>query len=80
MFSLRTDEGLFWYTEFMVRREINLEKLVLDNYTTEEVLNFCVNELTTALDEEKLADKYVYWKILEALNAKVNGQKRTKVL
>lgn len=64
----------------MAKREINLEKLVINNYTTEEVLSFCVNELATVLDEEKLADKYVYWKILEALNAKVNGQKRTKVL
>lgn len=53
---------------------------MLDSYTTEEVLNFCVAELASSMDEEKLADKYVYWQILEALNAKVNGQKRAKVL
>lgn len=64
----------------MTKREIDLEKLVVENYSFEEVLNFCVTNLEPYMDTEKLSDKYVYWQILNALNAKVNGQKRTKVL
>ena len=64
----------------MARREIDLEKLVINNYTTEEVLNFCVSKLSFDLDEDKLGDKYIYWKIIEALEAKLSGRKSTKIL
>lgn len=64
----------------MARREIDLEKLVINNYTTEEVLSFCVDKLTLALDEDTLGDKYIYWKILEALETKLSGRKSTKIL
>ena len=80
MSRLRPSEGLFWYTVLMAKREIDLKKLVLNNYTTEEVLRFCVENLSSHMDAEKLSDKYVYWEILEALNHKVNGGKSTKVL
>ena len=80
MTKLRLGEGLFWYTGFMAKREINLEKLVVENYSVEEVLKFCIENLSPDMDEDKLLDKYIYWQILEALNAKINGQKRTKVL
>ena len=53
------------------KREIKIDKLVVDNYSTEEILEECVRQL---------ADKMVYWKIIEALEAKLCGQKRTKVL
>lgn len=64
----------------MAKREINLEKLVINNYTTEEVLSFCIDKLAFDMDEEKLGDKYIYWKILEALEAKLSGRKSTKIL
>lgn len=64
----------------MARREIDLEKLVINNYTTEEVLSFCVGKLAIALDEDTLGDKYIYWKILEALETKLSGRKSTKIL
>lgn len=80
MSRLRPGEGLFCYTEFMAKREISLEKLVLNNYTTEEVLNFCVQNLSTRIDFEWQGDAKVYWEILEALNHKLNGGKSAKVL
>lgn len=80
MSSVRVGEGGFCYTKLMARREIDLEKLVINNYTTEEVLSFCVNKLSFDLDEEKLGDKYIYWKIIEALEAKLSGRKSTKIL
>jgi len=64
----------------MAKREINLEKLVINNYTTEEVLSFCIDRLAFDMDEEKLGDKYIYWKILEALETKLSGRKSTKIL
>jgi hypothetical protein len=64
----------------MAKREINLEKLVINNYTTEEVLSFCIDKLAFDMDEEKLGDKYIYWKILEALEVKLSGRKSTKIL
>lgn len=64
----------------MKSRDINLEKLVLDNYSTEEVLKFCVENLAPYMDIDRLFDKYIYWKILEELNNRVNGQKRAKVM
>jgi len=64
----------------MAKREINLEKLVINNYTTEEVLSFCIDKLAFDMDEEKLGDKYIYWKILEALETKLSGRKSTKIL
>ena len=80
MTRLRPGEGLFWYTDLMKSRDINLEKLVLDNYSTEEVLKFCVENLIPYMDIERLSDKYIYWQILEELNNRVNGQKRAKVM
>lgn len=80
MSRLRLGEGLFCYTWVMAKREISLEKLVLNNYTTEEVLNFCVQNLSTRIDFEWQGDAKVYWEILEALNHKLNGGKSAKVL
>lgn len=80
MTRLSAGEGGFCYTKLMARREIDLEKLVINNYTTEEVLSFCVSRLSFDLDEEKLGDKYIYWKIIEALEAKLSGRKSTKIL
>lgn len=80
MTRLSAGEGGFCYTKLMARREIDLEKLVINNYTTEEVLSFCVSKLSFDLNEEKLGDKYIYWKIIEALEAKLSGRKSTKIL
>lgn len=70
----------FWYTEVMVRREIKLEKLVVDNYTTEEILNECVRQLSGKMTEEALGEKKVYWEILVSLSDKINGRRSTKVI
>lgn len=62
------------------KREIKIDKLVVDNYTLEEILTECVYQLSDKMTEEALGEKMVYWKILEALEAKLCGQKRAKVL
>ena len=62
------------------KREIKIDKLVVDNYSTEEILEECVRQLADKMTEEDLGEKMVYWKIMEALEAKLCGQKRTKVL
>ena len=81
MTRLRPSEGLFCYTEIMAtKREINIDKLVVDNYTTEEIHGECVHQLTDKMTEEALGEKMIYWKIIEALEAKLCGQRRTKVL
>lgn len=80
MTRLRPSEGTFCYTELMAKREIDLTKLVINNYTTEEVLSFCVRGLGLKMTEDNLGRDYVYWEILEALEEKVCGKKSTKIL
>lgn len=81
MTRLRPSGGLFCYTEVMAtKREIKIDKLVVDNYATEEILEECVHQLSDKMTEEALGEKMIYWKIIEALESKLCGQKRTKVL
>lgn len=71
---------MFCYTENMAIREIDLKKLVVSNYSTEEILSYCVYMLGGKMTEETLGDKKIYWEILEELEKKICGQKRAKIL
>ena len=78
--SVRASEGGFCYTELMAKREIDLTKLVINNYTTEEILSFCVRGLASKMTEEALGSDFVYWDVLKELEEKVCGKKSTKIL
>lgn len=62
-----------------MKREINVEKLIIDNYTTEEVLAFICNGTEEYIGQID-AKLDMYLKVLRRLNDKLNGNKATKVL
>lgn len=63
----------------MKPREINLAKLILDNYRTEEVINYLFEELSKYEGEiDTNYDKDM--SLLRALNEKLNGKKSQTVL
>ena len=53
---------------------------MVNNYTIEEVLDYCVRGLNLKMTETNLGKDYIYWEILEELNKKVSGQSRVRVL